>query len=240
MCMREVVLVTGSAKGLGRALALDFADRGYTVVVHYRKSKKEAHAVFSQVSKKSPAAIIVSGDLRDQAAVDKIFNEIFKKLKKVDVLVNNVGDFIYKDFGETTNEEFVNVVESNLYPFLFCSRAVLPHMRKTKSGHIINIGTVGAERLTLTRKSSPYFMAKNALYYLTKMMAREEAGNGVHVNMVSPGSLVTDIFKSEDFPMGRSASYDDVAKVIKFLTSEDAYYINGANIEVAGAFVPGI
>ena len=238
--MQKVAVITGSAKGLGRFLALAFASCGYKVVIHYRTSKKEADDVYKLVVKKSPASIIVSGDLRDQRAVDNIFKGIFKKLKRVDVLVNNVGDFIYKEFGKTTNEEFVNIIESNLYATLFCSRAVLPFMRKTKSGQIINIGTVGAEKLTLRAKSVPYFMAKNALYYLTKMMAHDEAKNGIHVNMVSPASMAEDIFKASDFPMGRSATYEDVIKVVKFLTSKDAYYINCANIEVAGAFVPGM
>ena len=237
--MRKVAIVTGSAKGLGRYLTLAFANQGYTVVIHYRQSKKEAQKVFNLIQKKSPASIIVSGDLCIQETVGKIFKEIYSKLGRVDLLVNNVGDFIYKEFAKTTNQEFVNIVESNLYPALFCSRAVLPHMRKAKSGHIINIGTVGAERLTLRKKSTPYFAAKNALYYLTKVMAWEEASAGIHVNMVSPASLTADIFKSSDFPMGRLANYEDVVKVISFLTSKDAYYINGANIEVAGAFVPG-
>lgn len=240
MSMQKVAVVTGSAKGLGRYLTLAFADQGYTVVIHYRKSKKEALKVLGLIRKKSPASIVVSGDLRVEETVGKIFKEIYSELGWVDILVNNVGDYIYKEFANTTNQEFVNIVESNLYPSLFCSRAVLPYMRKSKSGHIINIGTVGAERLTLRARSTPYFMAKNALYYLTKMMAWEEAKNGIHINMVSPASLVTDIFENSDFPMGRSAKYDDVVKVINFLTSKDAYYINGANIEVAGGFIPGM
>ena len=238
--MQKVAVITGSAKGLGRALALAFASRGYNVVIHYRTSKKEADDVYKLVIKKSPASIIVSGDLRDHRAVDNIFKGIFKKLERVDVLVNNVGDFIYKEFGKTTNEEFVNIIESNLYATLFCSRAVLPYMKKVKSGQIINIGTVGAEKLTLRAKSAPYFIAKNALYYLTKMMAHDDAKNGIHVNMVSPASMAEDIFKASDFPMGRSANYEDVIRVVRFLTSNDAYYINGANIEVAGGFIPGV
>ena len=235
----KVAVVTGSAKGLGRAIALALADE-FTIVVHYRKSKKEAEEVLSQVRKKSPKSILVSGDLTNEKIVADIFDQIFDKLKRVDLLVNNVGDFIYKEFGKTTSREFRDIVESNLYPSLFCTRSVLPYMRKSKSGHIINIGTVGAERLTLRKKSTPYFMAKNALYYLTKAISWEEAKHGVHVNMVSPASLVADIFKPSDFPMGRPASYDDVVGVIKFLTSESAYYITGANIEVAGAFIPGM
>jgi len=240
LLMQKVAVVTGSARGLGEAIVVALADWGYTVVVHYRKSKSEAEEVLTKVRNKSPMSILVAGDLCDEIVVGKVFGEIFKKLGRVDLLINNVGDFIYKEFSKTSNEEFKNIVESNLYPSLFCSRAALPYMRRAKTGHIINVGTVGAERLTLREKSTPYFMAKNGLYYLTKMMAWEEAKNGVHINMVSPASLATDIFKPSDFPMGRSAKYDDVVKVIKFLTSSDAYYINGANIEVAGAFIPGM
>lgn len=238
--MKKVAVVTGSAKGLGGEVAYSLAREGYTVAVHYRRSKKEALSVLQKVKKKSPESIVVVGDLTDEKAVDAIFRQIFNKLGNIDVLVNNVGDYLDKEFGKTSNAEFRNIVESNLYSSLYCSSAVLHYMRKAKAGHIINIGTVGAERLTLRAKSTPYFMAKNALYYLTKIMAWEEAKNGIHINMVSPASLATDIFKPSDFPMGRSANYQDVIKVIKFLISPSAYYINGANIEVAGAFIPGM
>ncbi len=113
-------------------------------------------------------------------------------------------------------------------------------MRKQKSGHIINIGAVGAERLIIRENSMPYFLGKTGIYVLTKTMAWEEAKNGVHINMVSPASMALDIFDNSDFPMGREAQYADVMKAIAFLTSDSAYYINGANIEVSGGFVPGM
>ena len=237
---KKVAVVTGSAKGLGSAITLALAQEGFTVVVHYLKSRQDAELVLGQVTKKSPESILVSGDIRDERAVDKIFAEIFKKFSKVDLLVNNVGNFIYKRFSKTTIDEFKDIVESNVYSTFFCSRAVLPAMRKRKFGHIINIGTVGVDSLTVREKATPYFMAKNALYFVTKAMAWEEAKNGIHINMISPASLETDIFKAGDFPMGRSASYGDVIKVLKFLISEKANYINGANIEVAGGFIPGL
>ena len=238
--MEKVAVVTGSAKGLGRAIALALADRGYTLVIHYRKSKKEAKEVLAQVKKNSPQSILVCADLSVEAKVTKMFAEIFAKLKRVDLLVNNVGSFLYKKFSMMTTFEFRDLIESNIYSTFFCSRAVLAYMRKVKSGHIINIGAVGADRLNLLTKSAPYFYAKNGAYMLTKMMAHEEAENDIHVNMISPASLETDIFRAFDFPMGRSAKYDDVVKVLLFLISSDAYYINGANIEVAGGFIPGM
>ena len=233
-------MVTGSVKGLGKAIALSLVEGGFTAVIHFRKSKSDAEKLLNLVRKKSPKSIMVFGDLTDEKQVKLMFDQVYKTLGRVDLLVNNVGNFLYKEFSKTTNSEFKDIIESNLYSALFCSRAVLPQMRKQKSGYIINIGSVGAGTMTVTEKSTPYFMAKNALYSLTKIMAWEEAGYGIHINMISPASLETDIFKAEDFPMGRSANYDDVVKILKFLTSNDAYYINGANIEVAGAFIPGM
>ena len=238
--MNKVVVVTGSAKGLGRAIALSLSDSGYTLAIHYRKSKEEAEEVLKLIKKSSPNSILVSGDLTREDEVKKVFGKVFKKFSRVDLLVNNVGNFLYKNFKDTTAAEFEDIVESNIYSTFFCSRSVLPAMRRQKFGHIINIGTVGVDTLTVREKSTPYFMAKNALYFLTKAMAWEEAKNGIHVNMISPASLAADIFKPSDFPMGRSATYEDVVKVLKFLISKDAYYINGANIEVAGGFIPGM
>jgi len=236
--MDKVAVITGSAKGLGRAIALALAKGGFTIVVHYNKSGVQAKQVLGQIKNDSPGSITVSADLRDAKQVERMFEQIFAKFKKIDLLVNNVGNFLYKKLEETTPFEFRDIIESNIYSSFFCSRAVLPSMRKAKSGHIINIGAVGADTMSSKPKSTPYFMAKNALYLLTKTMAHEEARYGIHINMISPVSLVTDIFRPSDFPMGRSASYEDVIKVLEFLISEDAYYINGANIEVAGAFVP--
>ena len=238
--MQNVAVVTGAAKGLGKAIAFFLTREGYVIAVHFKKSKAEAEAVISKIKKKSPKSILISGDLTDEKQVETMFNQIHNKLGQVDLLVNNVGNFLYKEFSKTTNSEFKDVIESNIYSALFCSRAVLPKMRKQKSGYIINIGAAGADKIQILEKSTPYYMAKAALYSLTKIMAWEEAKYGIHINMVSPASLETDIFGASDFQMARSANYQDVIKVLRFLTSADAYYINGANIEVAGAFIPGM
>lgn len=237
--IRKVAVVTGSARGLGRSIVLALANCGFTPVIHFRTSKKEAERLLELVKKKAPDAIALPADLRSEKEVSQLFKTIFKKFKKIDLLVNNVGNFVFREFSKTTNSQFVDLLESNIYSTLFCSRAVLPQMRKAKSGQIINIGVVGANRLNLLEKSASYFFAKNGVYVLTKMMAHDEAKFGIRINMISPASLETDIFKSSDFPMGRSARYEDVIKVLEFLLSDKAYYINGANIEVAGGFIPG-
>ena len=238
--MSKVAVITGAAKGLGCEIALFLAKSGHIVVIHYKDSEKEALSALEKIRKNSVESIVVSGDLRSEKEVSKIFEDIFKKFGHVDLLVNNVGNFVYKKLEDTTNREFRDVIESNIYSTLFSSRAVLPAMRKQKSGSIINIGAAGAERFILRERVVPYFMAKNGVYLLTKAMAAEEAKYGIHINMVSPSSLKVDIFKKSDFPMGREAKYSDVISAIKFLLSRDAYYITGANIEVSGGFTAGM
>lgn len=235
----KVAVVTGSSRGLGRALVLALAQGGYTVVIHFHKSTGEANEVLRQVRKKSPDSIRVRANLTDEKQVEVMFGEILAKVGRVDLLVNNVGNFLYKKFSQTSNEEFKELLETNLYSTLFCSRAVLPQMRKQKSGQIVNIGAVGAERIILRERVVPYYLAKSGVYILTKVMASEEAKSGIKINMISPGSMAQDIFKASDFPMGRSAKYADVISALRFLISDEAKYISGANIEVAGAFIPG-
>lgn len=238
--MSKVAVVTGAAKGLGKFLAEKLAGEGYTLAIHYKTSKAEAEKVFQNIEKASPGSITVSADLTSEKEVSEMFERVEKELGTVDLLINNVGNFLFKPFGKTSNSEIKDLLESNILSTLYSSRAVLPGMRTKKSGYIINIGAVGAERLIIRENSTPYFLGKTGIYVLTKTMAWEEAKNGVHINMVSPASLVSDIFDEKDFPMGRSAKYEDVWSAVAFLTSEAAYYINGANIEVSGAFVPGM
>lgn len=232
------MMITGSAKGLGRAMAIYFAKAGYTLIVHYNKSKKDAEALLKEIKKQSPDSMIVQGDLKKEVEVREVFGRVFEKHPKVDVLVNNVGNFLYKKLEDTTNSEFRDVIGSNIYATFFCSREVLPLMRKSKSGHIINIGAAGADRFIFRERVIPYFISKNAVFVLTKAMAHDEAKFGVHINMVSPASMKTDIFKKSDFPMGREVKYVDVIAAVDFLLSARAYYINGANIEVTGGFIP--
>lgn len=235
----KVALVTGSAKGLGAEIAKYLAKDGYSVVIHFRKSAQDAKNVLKEIKNHSLGSLVVKADLTDEDEVRKMIDEVVDKLKRIDLLVNNVGNFIFKPFGKTTNDEFRDMIESNLYSTLFTSRAVLPLMRKQKSGQIINIGAVGAERLIIRENSTPYFLGKTGVYVLTKVMAAEEAKGGIRINMVSPASLKEDIFKAEEFPSGRVATAADVIGAIKFLISPENSYINGANIEVSGGFVPG-
>lgn len=236
----KVAVVTGSAKGLGLDVAKALTKEGYTIVLHFHHSVDEAKKALAEIQKASPKSIMVKADVISEAEVATMVGEVEEKLGRVDLLVNNVGNFLFKVFAKTTNSEFRDMIESNLYSALYTSRAVLPLMRKQKSGTIINIGAVGCERLIIREMSTPYFLGKTGVYVLTKAMAADEAKYGIRINMISPGSMATDIFKPEDFPSGRPATHADVIRALMFLISPDNSYINGANLEVAGGFVPGM
>ncbi len=235
----KVAVVTGSAEGLGRDIAMALAKDGYTVVLHYFHSADDVKKALDKIKKVSPESIMVKADVTSEVDVEKMVGEVEKKLGRIDLLVNNVGNFIYKEFGKTTNAEFRDMIESNLYSVLYTSRAALPSMRKQKSGQIINIGAVGCERLIIREMSTPYFLGKTGVYVLTKAMAADEAKYGIRINIISPASMAADIFKASDFPSGRPATHEDVIRALMFLISPDNSYINGANIEVAGGFIPG-
>jgi len=236
----KVAVVTGASKGFGADICRALIKEDYTPVVHYHTSKQEAEDLVEELKKDAPDSFAISADMVDEPAVFDMIKEVEQELGRIDLLVNNVGNFVFKPFAKTSNAEFRDMIESNLYATLYASRAVLPGMRRQKSGNIINLGAVGCERLIIRENSTPYYLGKTAVYTLTKVMAHEEAGAGVRINMVSPASMATDIFKPEDFPTGRPATHEDVIKAIKFLISPENSYINGANIEVAGGFVPGM
>ena len=235
----KVAVVTGSAKGLGKDIAVALATDGYTVALHYLHSADDAKGALDEIKKVSPKSITVQSDVTDEDEVGRMIDEVTTKFGRIDLLINNVGNFLYKEFSKTTNAEFRDMIESNVYSTLYVSRAVLPLMRKQESGLIVNIGVVGCERLVIRENSAPYFLGKTGVYVLTKVMAAEEAENGIRVNMVSPASMQTDIFKKKDFPSGQPASTNDVIRALMFMISPDNSYINGANVEVAGGVVPG-
>lgn len=234
----KIALVTGSAQNLGRAIALDLAKQGAKVVIHYHHSEKEAQETLKTI-KKYTEGIIVRANITQPDDVVTMFDYIVSKVGNVDILVNLVGNFIFEPITTTTFEKFKDVIESNLYSTFLCCNEAIPSMQKKKWGRIINFGCVGAESITIREKTTPYYIAKTGVIMLTKVLAYEYAKYGITVNSISPGILETSIAKPPT-PTGRNASFEDIINAINFLLKEESNYINGANIEVAGGWRPGL
>lgn len=234
---KRIALITGSAKNLGRSIALDLAKQGINVAIHYRTSKKEAQETLREVKNYSQG-IIIKADLTSSKDVSSMVRFIELKLGFVDILINLVGNFIFEPITETPFEKFKDTIESNLYSCFLCCRQVLPKMAKKKWGRIINFGCVAVESLTIRKNTTPYYIAKTGVIMLTKVLAYEYAKYGITVNSISPGILTTSIIKQET-PTGRLAEFTDIIHAVNFLLDKKSSYINGANIEVAGGWRPG-
>jgi 3-oxoacyl-[acyl-carrier protein] reductase len=230
----RVALVTGGGKGLGREVAIELAKEGATLIINYRSDKRSAEETLSMVRKYGQNSQIVQADVTQPSDVDRLFGGIRSDYGEVDILINNVGDFIFKPLMETSDMEFTDTIESNLYAAFFCSRRALGAMN-SGYGRVINIGAVGADRLLLRKRTAPYYIAKTGLFMLTKIMSLE-CSQGVTVNMISPGVLPNGIR-----PEGaRVVDYEDVTRAVLFLVGGGAGEVNGANIEVSGGWSLGM
>lgn len=219
-------IVTGSARGLGKEIAVMLAKEGYATAINYRKSGKEAKKTLQVLIEINRNCLSVKGDLTKQQNVKKLFESAKKKFGRIDVLVNNVGDFLYKPLLQTTKKELMGVIENNVATALLCSKEAIKAMRKQGYGRIINIGSTGCDELLAPEMTTPYYMAKTSIWLLTKALARA-AGEGITVNMVSPGILKTSVVKKEGVEY---TSFDEVTNAILMLIKSSH---NGKNMAIA-------
>jgi len=232
----KVALVTGSAKDVGADIAVSLAREGYTIVVNYLKSKKEAESTLKKIKKYSKKSIAIQSDVSDQKSVKNLFKKIIDTYGGIDVLINTVGNFIFKTLPQTSFIEFDDIIKNNLHSVFLCCQAAFPHMKKQRYGRIINFGCVGCDRVVVRQNTTPYYIAKTGVFILTKAFAAEYGKYNINVNMISPGVIETSNYQRKT-PKGRPAKKKDIANAIQFLLSDKAEYVSGANLEVSGAWL---
>jgi NAD(P)-dependent dehydrogenase (short-subunit alcohol dehydrogenase family) len=234
----RVALVTGSAKGLGRELALSLADAGAAVAVHYHTSEEAARATAAVARETSGAATTVQGDVTDPDDVDALFDAVETDLGTVDVLLNNVGDFAPRHWEDLNFDTWNRVLETNFNGTYLCSKRALPAMRDRGFGRIVNVGYAGTEKALVYPKNFPYLVAKTGVIMFTRMLANDTTEDGITVNCISPYVVEnSEVFPAEA-PRGRWATYDDVRQVLFFFLDPDSGYVSGENVEVDGGWIP--
>ena len=186
---RGAALVTGSATGIGRGIALALAREGYDVCVHYRRSEAEAEEARAEAEALGVSAITLQTDLTDPEAAGGLVREAHDHLGGLAVLVNNVGNYLYKPLDELTVEEWDDVLATNLHATFATCRATVPLMRAAGGGRIVNLGYAGAQSLVGRPNLAAYAIAKTGVVLLTKAIARAEAGSGITANVVAPGVI---------------------------------------------------
>jgi len=243
----QVVLVTGAARGIGRATALEFAAQGATVIANYLASEAEAEALVEVIGARGGKAEALQGDVRDTAAVAGMVDAIVERHGRIDVLVNNAG--ITKDALTPMMDdgEWDDVLAVNAGGAFKVARAVARPMLRQKRGRIINVSSVSGTKGG--RGQANYAASKAALDGFTRALAVELGPKGILVNAVAPGVIVTDMSRTireeaetevlSKIVLRRYGTPEEVALVIVFLASDAAGYITGAVIPVDGGFKMG-
>lgn len=235
----RTALVTGSARGVGRALLLALAEAGANVAVHYHTSEGPAReTATAALDRGAPQATMTQGDVTDPDAVAALFESVEDVLGPVDVLVNNVGDFAPEHWAELDYETWNRVLQTNLNGTYLCSKRALVGMREDGWGRIVNVGYAGADRGLVSPKNFPYFVAKTGVLMFTRMLAADTQDDGITVNAVSPYVVENSDRFPDELPRGRPAAFDDLAGAVRYFASDAAGYVSGANLEVSGGWLP--
>ncbi len=235
---RPAALVTGSAKGVGRAVLLGLAADGFDVAVHYRNSDEAAQRTAEEAMGYGVRAVTLRADVTVEAEARELVDTARQELGRLDVLVNNVGDYHHGPLAELTGETWRYMLDSNLNSTFYTCQQAVPHLRGSeRGGRIVNIGYAGAEMLRARPGIVAYGIAKTGVILYSKALAKVEARHGLTVNVVSPGVMENSVTKPlDEVPMGRLGELRELVAAVRFLVSEEASYVTGVTLEVAGGW----
>lgn len=239
----QTALVTGATGPIGRAVTLRLAEAGADLAVNCRHRVTEAEALAQQVRSLGRRAVAVQADVTHEADVQRLVSAAQEQLGHLDILINVVGHFLRKPLAETLAGEWEEMLQSNVSSVFYTCKAVLPEMRRRGHGRIVNLGLAGIDAGHGFVQIGAHAVAKTALLALTRFLAKQEAPYGITVNIVSPGFVRGVDMPDADvealarrIPAGRLASPEEVATAVVFLSSEEASYITGTVLEVAGGW----
>lgn len=243
--MNKVVLVTGSQRGIGRATIIEFAKKGFNVVIDYIEEEKRALALQKEVEELySVKALAIRADVREEEDVDRLVRETMECFGRIDVLVNNAGIAIDKEFEERLVKDWKDTLNTNLIGQFIVAKRVGVEMLKAGHGKIINISSTNGIN-TFFPTSLDYDASKAGVISLTHNLALQYAPY-IQVNAIAPGWVNTEMNadlpaeliaeETEKIYLKRFAEPEEIAKVIYFLASSDADYINGEVIKVDGGY----
>ncbi|MEB6274271.1 3-oxoacyl-[acyl-carrier-protein] reductase [Staphylococcus xylosus] len=240
--MTKSALVTGASRGIGRSIAIQLAEEGYNVVVNYAGNKEKADAVVEEIKAKGVESFAIQANVANGDEVKAMIKEVVSQFGSVDVLVNNAGITRDNLLMRMKEQEWDDVIDTNLKGVFNCIQKVTPQMLRQKGGSIINLSSVvGAVG---NPGQGNYVATKAGVIGLTKSAAKELASRHITVNAVAPGFIVSDMTDAlsdelkaqmlEQIPLAEFGEDSDIAHTVAFLASEKAKYITGQTIHVNG------
>lgn len=240
---QRVALITGGAKGIGRAVALDLTAHGWAVAICYRSSVAEADEVMRAVRANGGTGLALQCDVSHTEAAERLIEQVRQQWGRIDALINSAGPYHRVSLLKETVEGWHSMFDNNLHPVFYLTRAVIPIMRGRKWGRIVSFSMANVEQLIAQPQLTAHYISKVGLLALSRSFAKLIAADGITMNCVAPGFIDSGSAPQEELsrmvkliPAGYVGSVDDAVSVVRFLLSEEARYVNGANIQLSGAW----
>jgi acetoacetyl-CoA reductase len=237
----KVAIVTGSSRGLGRAIAAELADHGAKVVINYNENQKEAESLAAELKGKGSDVLVIQAGVADASECARLIDETVKHFGGVDVLINNAGVNRDRTIRRMTIGEWDEVIATDLSSIFYCTYAAVPHMIERGGGRIVNMSSIVGQMGNLGQ--SNYAAAKAGIVGFSKSAAQELARFNITVNALCPGFIETEMVTNltegvqkallAKIPLGRFGKPEEVARVTRFLVTEGEY-ITGAQINING------
>ena len=241
--MNKIVIVTGASRGIGREIAKELAIKGYTVVANYNKSESKIKELQKELSEKNVNIDIFKADISKRSETKELVKYVLEKYNKIDILINNAGISQIKEFTQITDDDWNNMINTNLNSVFYMTQEVVENMIHNKNGCIINMssiwGQVGASC------ESHYSVSKAGIDALTKSLAKELGPSNIRVNSIAPGMIDTDMNKEfnkeeikvieEEIPLQRIGKVKDIAKCVEWIIEDE--YMTGQIISINGGWI---
>jgi len=239
----RVAVISGGAKGIGRAVGISLAQEGWSVAFCYRKSEKEAAETLGEIKKNGVRGMAVKCDVSNSKAAENFVKHVEKEWGRIDALINGAGPYHRVNLLEETIECWHSMFDNNLHPVFYLSRLVSEGMKIRKWGRIISFSMANADQMVSQPQITAHYISKVGILILTRSLAKLLGPYGITVNAISPGFINSGSAPESELqnmikniPAGYIGTTQDAVSVVRFLLSEEARYVNGANIHLSGGW----
>ena len=241
--MAKVALITGGAKGIGRAIGLDLASAGWDIALCYRTSEREAQETASRITHAGRRAIAERCDVSVPEAAEAFVHKVEKEFGSVDALINGAGPYHRVNILDETPAGWAEMFAHNLHAVFYMSKAVAPGMKARRGGRIISFSMANADQMVAQTEVTAHYIAKAGVLILTRTLAKALAPYGITVNAISPGFVNSGSAPESELagmvkkiPAGYVGELKDPVAAVRFLLSDDARYITGTNLHLSGGW----